>query len=239
MGTHAQIPTQRSDTRSRAVARGGWRAGALALLAALTFVLAPLGGAARAEPVKGAITVDTSRGFARIVFRFSDEIDADVRMANNILVISFKTKVSVPIERLPTNATGYVAAARSDPDGMAVRVALARKVRINTVMAAERLFVDLLPDTWKSEPPALPQEVVEELARRAREAEKRQRQQALLQRSREIPLTPVRVAHQPTFSRYIFELPELIAVTNERAKDKLTLVFDKMMKFDLSAAKSP
>ena len=239
MGTHAHIRTQDSDTRPRASARGGWRTCALVVLAALMLVLGPLSGAARAEPVKGEISVDTSRGFARIVFHFSDEIDADVHMANNILVITFKTKVSVPIDRLPTNAIGYVAAARSDPDGMAVRMALARKVRISTMMAAERLFVDLLPDTWKAEPPALPQEVVEELAKRAREAEKKQRQQALLQRAREIPLTPVRVAHQPTFSRYIFELPELISVTNERAKDKLTLVFDKMMKFDLAAAKSP
>jgi tetratricopeptide (TPR) repeat protein len=212
----------------------------VALLAGLALLM--LGASAASagpEPIKGEITVDTSKGYARIVFRFTDEIDADVRLANQILVISFKTKVSVPIDRLPLNAMGYVGAARSDPDGMAVRMALSRKVRISSMMAAERLFVDLLPDSWTGEPPALPQEVVEELARRAREAEKKQRQAAILQHTREIPLTPVRVAHQPTFSRYIFELPELIGVTNERGKDKLTLVFDKMMKFDLSAAKSP
>jgi tetratricopeptide (TPR) repeat protein len=58
-------------------------------------------------------------------------------------------------------------------------------------------------------------------------------------RARQIPLTSVRVAHQPTFSRYVFELPELIGVATERRGDKLTLVFDKMMKFDLAAAKSP
>src|SRR5262249_28141623 len=238
MGDHSHIRTQAAET-ARGTARTGLRAAALALLAARTLVPAPLGAAARAEPVRADVTVDTSKGFARIVFRFSDEIDADVRMANNIIVISFKSPVVVPIDRLPVNALGYVGAARSDPDRMAVRMALARKVRINSMMAAERLFVDLLPESWTAEPPALPQEVVEELAKRAREAEKKQRQQALLLRTREIPLTPVRVAHQPTFSRYIFELPELIGVTNERSKDKLTLVFDKMMKFDLSAAKSP
>src|SRR5215472_1763594 len=244
MGDHSHISFEQAETCCpRAAAWVGWDAGALArllaFLAALALVLGLVGGPARAEPVKGDITVDTSRGYARIVFRFSDEIDADVRLANQVLVITFKTKVSVPVDRLPLNARNYVSAARSDPDGMAVRMALARKVRINTMMAAERLFVDLLPDSWTTEPPALPQEVVEELAKRAREAEKKQRAQALLLRAREIPLTPVRVALQPTFSRYIFELPELIGVTNERGKDKLTLVFDKMMKFDLSAAKSP
>src|SRR5262249_4026113 len=112
-------------------------------------------------------------------------------------------------------------------------------VRISSMMAAERLFIDLLPDTWTAEPPALPQEVVEELAKRAREAERKQREHNLMMRARQIPLTPVRVALQPTFTRYVFELPELIAVTTERGKDKLTLMFDKMMKFDLAAAKSP
>jgi tetratricopeptide (TPR) repeat protein len=238
MGGQSHIRTEPAET-SRTAARSRWRAGALALVAVLTLCLAPLGATARAEPVKADITVDTSKGYARIVFRFSDEIDADVRMANNVLVISFKSPVVVPVDRLPGNAPGYIGAARSDPDRMAVRMALARKVRINSMIAAERLFVDLLPDSWTAEPPALPQEVVEELAKRAREAEKKQREQALMQRARQIPLTAVRVAHQPTFSRYVFELPELIGVATERRADKLTLVFDKMMKFDLAAAKSP
>ena len=42
---------------------------------------------------------------------------------------------------------------------------------------------------------------------------------------------------QPTFTRYIFELPELISVTAERGKDKLTLMFDKPLRFDLADAK--
>jgi len=240
MGDHSHIRTEPSEGSPRAAARGGLRAFALALVAALALLGAgATAAAAGPEPIKGEISVDTSKGYARIVFRFTDEIDADVRLANQVLVISFKNKVSVPIDRLPLNAMGYVGAARSDPDGMAVRMALSRKLRISTMMAAERLFVDLLPDSWTGEPPALPQEVVEELAKRAREAEKKQRQQAIMLHTREIPLTPVRVAHQPTFSRYIFELPELIGVTNERGKDKITLIFDKMMKFDLSAAKSP
>src|SRR5262249_11978368 len=105
-------------------------------------------------------------------------------------------------------------------------------------MAAERLYVDLLPDSWTAAPPALPIEVVQELAKRAREAERKQREQAALVRERQIPLTRVRVAHQPTFSRYIFELPELMQLSTEREADKFKLVFDGMIKFDLSSAKA-
>ena len=54
---------------------------------------------------------------------------------------------------------------------------------------------------------------------------------------RKIPAVRVRVAGQPTFTRYIFELPELTGVTAERGKDKLTLTFARPLRFDLSDAK--
>jgi tetratricopeptide (TPR) repeat protein len=222
--------------RARATA---WRAlRAIALLAqALLFGLAAVRPAV-AEPIKADITVNTSGGYARIVFRFSEEIDADVRMANGILVVSFKTQVSAPVDRLSTNASGYVSAARSDPDGRAVRIALGRKVTVNSMVAAERLFIDLLPDNWTAAPPSLPQEVVEELAKRAREADKKQREQRAIARARPVPLARVRVAHQPTFSRYVFELPELMPVSTERSQERVKLVFDGMVKFDLASAKA-
>src|SRR5206468_13114638 len=113
--------------RARATARRGLRAIAVLLQASLFLVLAGM-RPALAEPIKADLTVNTSGGYARIVFRFSEEIDADVRMANGILVVSFKTQVSAPVDRLSTNAPGYVSAARNDPDGRAVRIALGRKV---------------------------------------------------------------------------------------------------------------
>ncbi len=241
MGEQSHIVGVGATDRLSAVARRLRAAAcaAFALVAALLPSLIVAVPAHAQQPVTGDISVDLSGGYARLVFHFSDEIDANVRLANNVLVISFKTPVKVPIDRLPSNALGYVSAARSDPDGMAVRMAIGQHVRVNSMMAAERLFVDLLPDTWTAAPPALPREVVEDLARRARVAEKKQREQALLVRERKIPLTPVRVAHQPTFSRYVFELPELMSVTTERSKDRLTLVFDRALKFDLASAVSP
>ena len=194
--------------------------------------------AAVAEPVRTDLTVNTSGGYARLVFRFADDVDANVKLANNILVISFKTPVSAGIDRLNSNAPGYIAAARRDPDGKGVRMAMARKVTVHSMMAGERLFVDLLPDTWTGPPPSLPQEIVEELATRAREAEKKARQQRVLAQQRQMPLSRVRVSHLPTFSRYVFELPELIAISTERGKDRLKLVFEGALKFDLGEAKS-
>ena len=43
---------------------------------------------------------------------------------------------------------------------------------------------------------------------------------------------------QPTFTRYIFQLPELIGVSADNTKDKLTLTFDALLRFDLADAKA-
>ena len=56
----------------------------------------------------------------------------------------------------PPARTDYIGAARRDPDGRALRFALARKVKFNSMVAGERLFVDLLPEAWTGEPPGLP-----------------------------------------------------------------------------------
>jgi len=193
---------------------------------------------AAAEPIKADVTVNMSGGYARLVFRFSEEVDADVRLSNGIVVVTFKQPVNVAVDRLNTNAVGYVSAARRDPDSKGLRIALARKVSVNSMVAGERLFVDLLPDTWTAAPPGLPQEVVEELAKRAREAERRVRQERQLAQQKRVTSIRLRVSHQPTFTRYVFDLPELIAITSNRSTEKLTLVFDAPLKFDFAEAKA-
>jgi hypothetical protein len=201
------------------------------LLLALSLVF-PL--SARAAAVKAEVSVSTSAGFARFVFRFAEETDTDIRLNNGILVIAFKRSVDVSVDRIAIGAPDYVSAARRDPDGLGVRLALGRKVTVNSMAAGERLFVDLLPEGWVGLPPGLPQEVVDELARRAREAERSERQRRQLAQQREPPPIRLRVGTQPTFTRYVFELPALTPVTTDRAKDKLTLLFGAPLRFDLA-----
>ena len=187
-----------------------------------------------AEPTQADVTADVSGGYARLVFTIGDEVDAHVRTAGNVLIVSFSKAIPFGIERLPAQASDYISAARRDPDGRAVRLALARKVTAHSITAGDRFFLDLLPDTWHGAPPALPLEVVEELARRAREAERLKR---LAHRSatatKQAPVR-VHVATQPTFIRYVFDISEQTAVSADRAKERLTLTFDTPITFDLA-----
>ena len=89
--------------------------------------------------------------------------------------------------------------------------------------AGEQLFVDLLPSTWSGLPPGLPQDVVDELARRARQAEELLQRQAAPKKT----LAPIRVhvATQPTFTRYVFDVPNQTSVSANRDKDRLMSEF--------------
>jgi tetratricopeptide (TPR) repeat protein len=210
-----------------------------AAMTVATFVVCYFGvtGSAVAQAVRGEASVNTAGGFARLEIRLAKEVESQVRISGNVLVIQFKQPVDVPVNRITVGATAFIGAARRDPDSRALRFALARKVTINSMNAGERLFVDLLPEDWTGEPPGLPREVVEELAQRARDAERIARQKIEAERLSKIPPVRVRVATQPTFTRYIFELPELTSVTTERSKDKLKLSFGGPLRFDLADAK--
>ena len=74
--------------------------------------------------------------------------------------------------------------------------------------AGEKFFVDLLPETWSGAPPSLPRDVIEELARRAREAERLERAARQAALPKKLPPVRVHVARQPTFMRYLFDVPE-------------------------------
>ena len=197
-----------------------------------------LPAAAPADQIKGSVEVKVEDGYARLVFTVGDEVDASVRQTGGVLVVNFTKPVFVSVERLVAQAPDYIAAARRDPDGKSIRMALARKLTVNATGAAERFFVDLMPESWNGPPPSLPAAVIEDLAHRAREADRLQRLQrkATPQAKIEPALVRVRVAHQPTFMRYVFDLPDRTNVAVDRAKERLTLSFDTPIAFDLADA---
>ena len=191
-----------------------------------------------AQAVKGEVTFVIENGFGRLLFKLTADVESQVHLANNILIVSFRQPVDLNVDKLSASAPEIISMARRDPDGRGVRIALSHKVTLNAMAVAERLFVDLLPESWSGPPPGLPRDVIEELARRAREAEKKLKQQLAAPEGVKIAPIRVRVATQPTFTRYSFDLPRPISVVANNGKDRLTLVFDALIKFDLADAKA-
>ncbi len=190
-----------------------------------------------AEPVKAEATLSSSGGYARLVVKFAEDVTSEVVTAGSIIVIRFERPVDVVVDKVADAVPDYVGSARRDPDGSAIRLSLSRKVTINTMTAGERLFVDLLPDSWTGPPPSLPQDVVRELAERARAAERELRQQRAMSEAKKRPPVRVRASVQPTFVRFIFEMPDGVGVSSVLNEQKLKLMFSKALTFDLADAK--
>ncbi|HMH63073.1 MAG TPA: tetratricopeptide repeat protein [Bradyrhizobium sp.] len=211
--------------------------GPSSLAAALILTGSTLSGVCQAQPVKGEATLTVAGGYARLVLKLADDVESDVTTAGTILVIKFKRPIDIPIDRVFEAAPDYVTSARRDPDGSAIRLSLARKVTINTMTAGERVFIDMLPDNWKGQPPGLPSEVVRELSERARVAERALRQQRAVAEAKKRPPVRIRASVQPTFVRFVFETPDGVGVSSVLNDQKLTLFFNAALTFDLADAK--
>jgi tetratricopeptide (TPR) repeat protein len=194
-------------------------------------------GVCRADLVKGEATFSAADGYARMVLKFTEDVEAEVTTAGTIIVIRFKRPVDLPIDQLSDAVPDYVGSARRDPDGSAIRLSLARRVTINTMTAGERVFVDFLPDSWNGAPPGLPPEVVRELAERARVAARELRQQRALTEAKKRPPIRVRASVLPTFVRFVFEVPDGVGVSSVLNEQKLRLMFSAVLVFDLADAK--
>ena len=226
-------------SQARAHVHAGLRAGRCASLGLLVAVIIGLAapGAARAEPVKGEASLQAANGYARLVLKFTEDVGTEVTTAGSILLIKFDHPANIPIDRWTEAAPDYIAGARGDPDGSALRLSLSRKVRVNTMAAGERVFIDLMPDSWTGPPPNLPPEVVKELAERARAAERALRQQRAETEAKRRPPIRVRALVQPTFVRFVFEMPDGVNVSSVLNDQKLTLLFNAPLTFDLADAK--
>ncbi|MCW1843985.1 hypothetical protein [Prosthecomicrobium hirschii] len=191
-----------------------------------------------AAGAKAEIAATLEKGFGRIVITFKDRSllpQFTSRVNNGVLVIQFAEPVQMEVERLPTQLAPYVTIARRDPDGQAIRLGLTRQVRINTMEAGERLFVDLLPATWAGPPPTLPESVVLELAKRAETALKAQRE-AEKQRFgvKVLAKLDFRVGRNPTFTRFSFGWNVPFDTQMARDADKVTLTFNRLAEIDFA-----
>jgi tetratricopeptide (TPR) repeat protein len=222
-------------------ARGFWshlrvRARSVRLcLAAVLLLLSP--GIAHAQTVKGEASFSASGGFARLLLKLAEDVPVEVTTAGSIVILRFERPVDIPMDRWIEGALDYVSSARRDPDGSAIRLSLARRVRINTMAAGERTFIDFLPDSWTGAPPSLPIEVVRELAERARAAEKALRLQRAEALAKKRPPIRVRALVQPTFVRFVFEMPDGVGASSVLNDGKLNLQFGGLLTLDLADAK--
>lgn len=190
-----------------------------------------------AEPVNVEFRSDANFGRMILTFPNLNLLPAHkVTSDSGVLVIQFDQPVNLDAEAAVTRLADYVLIARTDPDGLGVRMALARSVKVNVMEAGPQLFVDFLPGNWKGEPPRLPDEVVTALAKKADEMAKAAAAAQKLIAETEKPIRiDVSAARAPTFSRLTFKWNVPFDVDFRRTDLGVDLRFNRMATPDLTA----
>lgn len=171
-------------------------------------------------------------GYGRMLFQFDNAPKVTARVANGVLIIGFDEPVTVPVDRLLREMPTYLSVVRLDPDGRGMRLALSKPHRVNVIEAGEKVFIDIIPENWKGLLPGLPQEVIEELAKRVKTAELQARIVQKRKESEDPKNLNVRSAVLPTLHRLIFETPQTTPVEFKVIDDRLDVLMDLPLKLD-------
>jgi len=193
---------------------------------------------ARADTPRAEAEAMQEKGFGRLVLTFKNRPllpEYTTRQTSGVLVIEFAEPVDVQIDPVATKLSNWITVARRDPDGKALRIALSRQVKINTIDAGEKLFIDFLPQNWNGPTPPLPPDVVEQLAKRAAEAMRLAREAELAKSGTRIPARlDFKVGRLPTLTRFSFGWNVPFDTQMTRDGDRVSLTFNRGAKIDLS-----
>ena len=194
-------------------------------------------GALQERSGQGRGDVSAAGGYARLVIKLADEVDSEVTTAGTILVIRFKHPVDVPVDDLADAVPDYVGvgAARSRRHGdPAVAVAPGHHQHHDGRRADLRRPVTRQLGRRAAEPAAGgDQGIVRAGACCRTRASRAARRRGAKKR----PPIRVRASVQPTFVRFVFEMPDGVSVSSVLNEQKLTLLFNAVLKFDLADAK--
>lgn len=216
--------------------------GVLGFLVATLALVFTFPTSAWAEPQQVETEISSKENHGRIVLNFRGRSllpTHATQIRNGVFIATFEEPFAIDISRVTTELSDYVAVARRDPDGKGVRFALARGIKVNTIEAGERLFIDFLPADWQGLPPNLPADVIAELARRAQEAIKKvEAAERLAEAKRLNAEVTLRVGEHPTFTRLQFDWNLPFENTFERNGSEVTVRFDHWAELDLSSVRS-
>lgn len=158
---------------------------------------------------QGQLFAAQQDGFGRLILSFPalDKFPTyTMRLENGVLSLNFDQPVDVVLPDVGKTMPDYLSVARLDADGKGLRIGLKRAFNFNRTDAGKQLFIDLMPPSWQGMPPALPQDIIDQLAEKARqdaiqaERERKAKMAAELQ-----PQVDLRVGRNPTFLRMQFD----------------------------------
>jgi hypothetical protein len=174
-------------------------------------------------PAKDTVRVDTSAGYARLLFTFTSPAPVSASVADGILSVRLTRTLDVTPESLAQKLKTYVTSARRDADGLTYRFALAQPVGLHNSTVANRTAIDLVPDSFKGVPPDLPP--LPQVVKTAPDLAK-------------LPVIKVRVGEYANYTRLIFDWPKKVTYSPYPGQGRVILKFDTLARPDFSMIES-
>ena len=182
----------------------------------------------------GQVQREEAQGYGRVSFVFDEMPAARLDTKGSIVRIIFDRPVRLLPDRLVSMLPAYISAARLDPDQKTVRIALTGLHKVQLVPLADRFLLDILPETWRGLPPPPPQDLLDALAARLRQAE-----QAVKVKTREPPTLAFEAIRLPDRNtRFLLALGPAVPVQFEKQGDLAKLTLKAPFKLDLPAMRA-
>ena len=169
------------------------------------------------------LSVDTSQGYARILFVFDVPNPVEAVIADGVLTIAFARAAEPAAEEIARRLDGVVTSARKDADGRTYRFALGGPFRLHRSVSGPNVAIDLVPMAFAGKPPELPPYV----------PPKKERPAAPKDPSKLPPLA-VRVGEHADFTRVVFDWADNVPYTVYPGHGHVTLRFDAAARPDFS-----
>ncbi len=208
------------------------------LLVLLTLTFIHLSSIPAQAQITAQVSAIDDNGYGRIVFRFAKLPPYRARISDGVLIISFEEAISLKLDQFMVPLKDYFTIGRIDPDGKSIRFALSRDLRLNTIEAGDRLFIDILPEPWVGLLPGLPQKIIDEISAKNRKDDEEKRKLARIEAFKNSKnILKIRVGEYPTFSRLVFDWDKKVGVKVSRNGKVLNIQFDKLIRTDVTRLK--
>jgi hypothetical protein len=177
-------------------------------------------------------------GYGRIALTFETPRKVKARVTGTVLVVEFDSPATLPSERLSQELSRYASTVRRDPSDTGFRMALTNEFRVNVLTAGEKVFIDLLPTSWRGMPPSLPQEVIDDLAQRALAKEANVQEELRKREATQARPLMVRVARGNGKTRLVFDPPRVMPITMTQNGQKVLLRFEAPLTLNADQVKA-
>ena len=182
---------------------------------------APANPVAVAAPKSDSVTVDTTQGYARLLFTFAQPTPVTASVADGVLTLRLGHTVNISIDAFTESLGSYVTTGRTERDGLTYRFALKNPVALHNSTQGNQTAVDLVPDSFKGIPPDLPPPPPPQVKKELTEIAK-------------LPVIKMRIGEYANYTRVIFDWPTPVVYTVYPGQGRISVRFEALAKPDFS-----